>query len=146
MYLNNLNNYNNALLSDNSLIKLTVNVTDKEITIIPNLYVTYNNILRNVTKCLTWLKVLPVWQIESCIYCLTDENKWKNENYMNTLYEEIIKNEAILEKIEIIRKTSHSLMVDVNKYLKKYVKYISNKYVAFLIAFEIMKNNFLLVN
>lgn len=120
MYLNNLDYYNNTLLSDRSLIKLTVNITDQEITIVPNLYVTYNNILRIVTKCLTWLKVLPVWQIESCIYCLTEENKWKNENNKNTVYEEIINNKAILEKIEVLRKTSHSLMVDVNKYLKKY--------------------------
>lgn len=123
MYLNNLDYYNNALISDKSLIKLIVNITDKEITIVPNLYVTYNTILRNVTKCLTWLKVLPVWQTESCIYCLMEENKWKNENYKNTLYEEIINNKEILEKIEILRKTSHSLMLKVNKYLKKYVKY-----------------------
>lgn len=126
MYFNNLDYYNNALLSDNSLIKLTVNVTDKEITVVPNLFVTYNNILRNVTKCLTWLKVLPVWQTESCIYCLSEENKWNNNNYKNTLYDEIISNKVVLEKIEILRKTSHSLMVDVNKYLKKYVKYRSN--------------------
>jgi len=127
MYFNNLDYYNNALLSDNSLIKLTVNVTDKEITIVPNLFVTYNNILRNVTKCLTWLKVLSVWQTESCIYCLSEENKWNNNNYKNTLYDEIINNKVVLEKIEILRKTSHSLMVDINKYLKKYVKYITNQ-------------------
>lgn len=126
MYLNNLDYYNNALLSDNSLIKLTVNVTNEEITIVPNLFVTYNNILRNVTKCLTWLKVLPVWQTESCVYCLSENIKWKNENYKNTLYDEIISNTVVIEKIEILRKTSHSLMVDVNKYLKKYVKYITN--------------------
>jgi len=117
MYLNNLDYYNNALISDRSLIELTVYITDQEITIVPNLYVTYNNILRNVTKCLTWLKVLPVWHIESCTYCLSEENGWKN-----TLYEEIINNKAILEKIEILRKNAHCLMVNVNKYLKKYVK------------------------
>lgn len=123
--MNNLDYYNNALLSDNSLIKLTVNVTNSEITIVPNLYVTYNNILRNVTKCLSWLKLLPVWQIESCIiYSLEIENNKKNENCGNTLYEKIINNKSILEKIEIIRKNSHSLMVDVNRYLKKYVKNI----------------------
>jgi len=133
MYLNNLDYYNNALLSDKSLIELTVNITDQEITIVPNLYVTYNNILRNVIKCLTWLKVLPVWHMESCIYCLTEENRWKNENYKNTLYEEIINNKAILEKIEILRKSSHCLMVNVNKYLKKYVKLIENKFFFFII-------------
>lgn len=121
MYLKNLDLYNEALLSDSIFIKLTVNITNKEVTIVPNIYVTYNTIIRNVSKCLTWLKLLPLWQKDSCIYNLAIENKWKNESFENTLYEEIIANEAIQEKIEIIRKSSHRLMVVVNKYLKRYV-------------------------
>lgn len=123
MYLQNLDFYNKALLSDNSLIKLTVNVTDNEVTVVPNVYVTYNNIIKNILKCLVWLKVLPVWQRESCIVNRRMiENKWKNVagNHDNTLYGEIINNDGIREKIELIRKNSYSLMVEVNKYLKKY--------------------------
>lgn len=127
MYLKNLDLYNEALLSDSIFIKLTVNITNKEVTIVPNIYVTYNTIIRNVSKCLTWLKLLPLWQKDSCIYNATVENKWKNENFENTLYEEIIANEAIQEKIEIIRKNSHGLMVRINKYLKKYVQFILNE-------------------
>lgn len=123
MYLQNLDFYNKALLSNNSLIKLTVNVTDNEVTVNPNVYVTYNNIIKNILKCLVWSKVLPVWQKESCILnSRTIENKWKNAtgNYEYTFYAELIDNESIREKIEFIRKNSHYLMVKVNKYLKKY--------------------------
>lgn len=127
MYLKNLDLYNEALLSDSIFIKMTVNITNKEVTIVPNIYVTYNTIIRNVSKCLTWLKLLPLWQKDSCIYNSAVENKWKNENSENTLYEEIIANEAIQEKIKIIRKNCHRLMVVVNKYLKKYVQFILNK-------------------
>lgn len=123
MYLRNLDLYNKTLLSDDSLINLTVNVTNREVTIVPNMYVTYNNIIRNVSKCLVWLKILPVWKRNSCLCKLTIENEWKNGNFKNTLYEEIINNKAIQEQIEIIRKTSHNLMVLVNKYLKKFVKH-----------------------
>lgn len=124
MYLQNLDDYNKALLSENSLIRLTVNITKKDLTIVPNMYVTYNNIIRNVSKCLTWLKVLPIWQTESCIYCQSTENNlWFNHGYGNTMYEEIINNKSVQEKIEIIRKNTHNLMVEVNKYLKKYVNY-----------------------
>lgn len=121
MYLKNLDLYNEALLSDSILIKLTVKITNKEVTIVPNIYVTYNTIIRNVSKCLTWLKMLPLWQKDSCVYNSAVEYKWKNENSENTLYEDIIANKAIQKKIEIIRKNSHRLMVAVNKYLKKYV-------------------------
>lgn len=127
MYLQNLDFYNKALLSDNSLIKLTVNVTDNEVTVNPSVYVTYNNIIKNILKCLVWLKVLPVWRRESCIVnSRTIENKWKNAagNYENTFYGELIDNESVREKIELIRNNSHSLMVEVNKYLKKYGKCI----------------------
>lgn len=127
MYLKNLDFYNEALLSDGIFIKMTVNITNKEVTIVPNIYVTYNTIIRNVSKCLTWLKLLPLWQKDSCIYNSAVENKWKNKNSENTLYEEIIANEAIQEKIEIIRKNCHRLMAVVNKYLKKYVQVILNK-------------------
>lgn len=124
MYVQNLDDYNEALLNENSLIRLTVNITNKELTIVPNMYVTYNNIIRNVSKCLTWLKVLPIWQTDSCIHCQSTENNlWLNHDYGNTMYEEIINNKTVQEKIEIIRKNSHILMVEVNKYLKKYVNY-----------------------
>ncbi|VVC32081.1 Dynein heavy chain, domain-2,Dynein heavy chain domain,Dynein heavy chain, domain-1,Dynein heavy chain, P- [Cinara cedri] len=119
MYLNNLDLYNKALLSDGSLIKLTVNITNKEVTIVPNMYVTYNNIIKNVSKCLIWSKYLTVWQTESCIQCLTVENTWETDYHRTTLYGEIINNNDIREKIEIIRESSHSLMIEVNKYLKR---------------------------
>jgi hypothetical protein len=122
MYLKNLDSYNKAIQSDKSLVKLTVNVTDRVITIVPNIYVTYNNIIKNISRCLVWLKVLPIWQAKSCISHSIVDNKWLIDHYGNTFYEEIISNRAIQEKIEIIRKNSHSLIVEVNKYLKKYVK------------------------
>lgn len=121
MYLKNLNFYNEALLSDKTLIKLTIQVSNKEVTIVPNLYVTYNNIIKNVTKCLKWSKLLPIWQRESCVYFPTVENELNSFSCVNTLYEEIIGHVSIKEKIEIIRKNSHSLMVKINKYLKRYV-------------------------
>lgn len=129
MYLNNLDLYNNALLSDASLIKLTVNITDREVTIVPNMYVTYNNVIRNVLKCLIQSKCLPVWQTESCIHCLTVENTRGNDDYGTTLYGEIINNNDIQVKIEIIRENSHRLMVEVNKYLKRCVEFIINNYI-----------------
>lgn len=126
MYLNNLDLYNKVLLSDDgSLIILTVNITNKEVTIVPNLFITYNNIIRNVSKCLIWSKYLPVWQTESCIHCLMVEDTRENNYYKTTLYGEIINNNDIRGKIEIIQKNTHSLMVEVNKYLKRYVKFIN---------------------
>lgn len=122
MYLKNLDDYNKALHSDHSLVKLTVNVIDRAVTVVPNMYVTYNNIIRNVSRCLIWLKVLPVWQIESCIRRPMVGNKWLNDRCGNTLYEEIISDKAIQEGIEVIRKNSHGLMVEVNKYLKRFAK------------------------
>lgn len=119
MYFTNLDLYNQALLSDCSLIKLTVNITKKEVTVFPNMYITYNNIVKNVSKCLTWLKTLPVWQKESCVDVLTTENNWIDKNPKNTLYEEVVSSQDIQRKIEIIQKNTHSLMVDVNKYLQK---------------------------
>lgn len=119
MYLTNLDVYNKALLSDCSLIKLTVNITKKEVTVVPNVYDTYNDIVGNVSKCLTRLKTLHVWQKESCINVLTTDNQWIGKNIENTLYEEVVCNTDIREKIETIQKNAHGLMVDVNKYLKK---------------------------
>lgn len=115
----NFDLYNKSLLSDNTLLKLTVNVINNEVIIVPNMYVTYNNVIRNVLKCLTWSKCLPIWQMESCLFYFTLENKWENNYCERTLYKEIINNKDIQEKIELIRKNSYSLMVQVNKYLKK---------------------------
>lgn len=119
--MKNLNYYNKALQSDNTLVKLTVNVTGRVVTIVPNMYVTYNNIIRNVSRCLIWLKVLPVWQEESCINHPMVVNECLNDHCGNTLYEEIINDKAIQQEIEVIQKNSHGLMVEVNKYLKRYV-------------------------
>lgn len=116
MYLINLDLYNKSLLSDNSLLKLTVNVTNDEVIIVPNMYVTYNNMIKNVLQCLKWSKYLPIWQMESCIFYFTT---LENDYCERTLYEEIINEKDIQEKIETIRKNSHCLMVQVNKYLKK---------------------------
>lgn len=126
MYLNNLDLYNNALLGDASLIKLSVNVTNGEVTIVPNMYVTYNNVIRNVSKCLIRSKYLPDWQTDSCIQCLTVENARENDDYGMTLYGAIINNNDVQVKIEIVRKNSHRLMVQVNKYLKRCVVFIKN--------------------
>lgn len=120
MYLKNLDFFLEALLFEKTLIKLTVNVTDKEVTVVPNMYVTYNNIIKNVSKCLTWSKLLLVWQDKSCVHCPARGDKWETDHVEKTLYEEIINNKDIIEKVEIIRKTAHNLMVEVNKYLKKY--------------------------
>lgn len=123
MYLRNLDLYNKTLSSDQTLIKLTVNITNKEVTIVPNMYVTYNNIVRNVSKCLIWSKALPIWQKKSCLCDSALENKWKEGSFVGTLYEEIIINTDIQEIIDVIQKNSHNLMVEVNKYLKKSVEF-----------------------
>lgn len=127
MYLKNLDVFLEALQIEKTLIKLTVNVTDKEVTVVPNMYVTYNDIIRNVSKCLTWSKFLPVWQDKSCVHCPTRGDKWETDYAEKTLYEDIINNTDIREKIEIIRKNAHNLMVEVNKYLKKYVLFRGRK-------------------
>lgn len=119
MYLENLNFYNNILLNDNSIIKLTVNIIDNEVTVTPNMYDTYNNIIRSVSKCMEWLKVLLVWQKESCICVPFKENEKESDLYENTLYKKIINNLEIREIIEKIGKNSYNLMIKINKYLKR---------------------------
>lgn len=119
MYFINLDLYNKSLLNDNSLLKLTVHVTNNEVNVVPNMYITYNNIIRNVSKCLIWSKCLPLWQTKSCSYNFILENIWESNYNRRTMYDEIIENKDIQEKIEKIRKNSHSLIVKINKYLKR---------------------------
>jgi len=125
MYSTNLVSYNNALLGDRALINLTVNVTNGEVTVVPNLYAVHNNVIGNVARCLAWSTALAVWRHGSCV--VRDDNRptaddgplSNRKRRGQTLYDGVTGDGAIRAKIETTRANTRGLMVKVNKYLKR---------------------------